>query len=893
MALSFLHYPLKDGYIHNWLVAGPQRMPDTEAWVDTSNKTLTQIWRAAYMETSGITEMPVERSTLDQGTFRVPVSGSPDYEGIWAYTRTLEDHFVDVSTIAPAGQVLRAWAYAQLELPATADIEMTLTTYGPVDVWVNDTRVCHYEADGFGTLRHVTFPASCSEGRNAIMLRFEQVAAAGTATLAVALRVALHAQGGDSVTGVEEVEVAIPTMLEPLARRNDLERTFNAAHLNQYVFAPQDHIYVQFEKAQAPWSERYAIRLQAPSRTGALDRIYAETRVLEQPHPVNGITLGQARHYPNQAYRAMMLPSLEEYAENNMRISRQFPLWGLGNSTYSATPYGELLERRVEALKHATRYEDDIWAEVAKMAVNWWSVVEPPVILRAAARVQARQRGSALELLALLALLIRFGDNPKFPATLKAPLEDAVLGYRFPHDGEWGETESENLLMHVCEILAGEHFSTRSFTGSGQTGDWHRAEGRRLALAWMRQRAAGGYTAWDSDIVFAETVAALIHLVDLAGDDDVWEMATALLDKTLYSLALNSFKGSFGSTRGLTEAPQLFHGALDATSGICRLMWGMGAFNGVLAGYVSLACAEEYEFPHLIQAIATDTNLQGRGAVWSRERTAPEGGDVQGGGVTKVMYRTPDYMLSAALAYRPGEQGRREHIWQATLGPAARVFVNHPTCASMDGARQPNFWRGNGVLPRVAQWHDTLIAIYALADDAPVPGDLGFTHAYFPLHAFDAYAIREDTAGRPWAFAQKRGGYVALTAATNHPTAGTLLLPETGVHAGRELRAYGQHAVWLCQMGRAAQDGTFTEFQDAVLRLTPAFGDLSVTTPTLRGETLAFGWEGPLLRDGRPEPGYAKEDKLRHFESFYGVAELPAAELVIVYGEQAMRLDLA
>ena len=903
MALSFLHYPFRDGYIHNWLVAGPQRVPETRAWGCTGDKTHLQAWRAAYMEASGITEMPVERSALSQGTFRIPVSGSRDYEGTWAYTRAREDHFVDVSTIAPAGQVLRAWAYAQVELPSAAEITMTLTTYGPADVWVNDAHVCHHEGTGdhgdseasnFGSLRQVVFRASCSEGRNAILIRFEQVAESGVATLATALQMAPGAQGEGNVEGLEDATVVIPTMIEPLERRNELEQTFEAAYMSQYVYERNDPIHVQFEEVQGQLSEKYTIRLQAPARTSSLERIYAVTEVRERPDNAEGVTLGPAFHYPDQAYHALMLPAFEEYGEDNMRITRELSLWGLGNNIYSETPYGELVERRFEALKHAARYSDDIWAEMAKMAVSWWSVVESPVILRTVARVQTRQRGSALDLLALLGLLIRFSDDPKFPAALKAPLEEAILGYRFSHDGVEYETESERLLVHTCEILAGERFPTHTFVDSGQTGDWHREEGQKLAMAWMRQRAAGGYTAWDSDVVFAETITALIHLAELADNDEIWEMATALLDKTLYSLALNSFKGSFGSTRGLTEAPQLFHGMLEATSGISRLMWGMGAFTGALPGYVSMACAETYGFPQLVQAIAMDVKIQGRGAVWSRERTAPEddGQLTNGDGVVKVMYRTPDYMLSSVQDYRPGEKGEREHVWQATLGPAARVFVNHPACASLDAARRPNFWRGNGVLPRVAQWQDVLITIYALPEIGPTPGNFDFTHAYFPIHAFDAYAIREDTTGRPWAFAQKGAGYLALTVAASHPMVGNLALSETGLHAQRELRAYGQHAVWLCQMGREAQDGTFTEFQEAVLRLAPKFGALSVTTPTLRGEMLAFGWDNPLLRDGKLESGIAGADNVRHFESLYGVAELPAEELIIVYGEQALRLNL-
>ena len=159
-------------------------------------------------------------------------------------------------------------------------------------------------------------------------------------------------------------------------------------------------------------------------------------------------------------------------------------------------------------------------------------------------------------------------------------------------------------------------------------------------------------------------------------------------------------------------------------------------------------------------------------------------------------------MLSSAQDYRPGEPGRAEHIWQATLGPDAVVFVNHPVCLSQKRAYQPNFWCGNGVLPRVAQWKDLLIALYRLPDD----DWLGYTHAHFPIAALDEHVIREG-----WAFARKGDGYLALKASQG------FTLVKSGNSAYRELRSMGQENVWLCQVGRAAQDGTFAEFQDKVL----------------------------------------------------------------------------
>ena len=65
--------------------------------------------------------------------------------------------------------------------------------------------------------------------------------------------------------------------------------------------------------------------------------------------------------------------------------------------------------------------------------------------------------------------------------------------------------------------------------------------------------------------------------------------------------------------------------------------------------------------------------------------------------VNKVTYKTRDYMLSSAQDYRPGGRGNMQHIWQATLGPDAVVFVTHPPFLAESGS--PNFWVGNLVLP--------------------------------------------------------------------------------------------------------------------------------------------------------------------------------------------------
>jgi hypothetical protein len=300
-------------------------------------------------------------------------------------------------------------------------------------------------------------------------------------------------------------------------------------------------------------------------------------------------------------------------------------------------------------------------------------------------------------------------------------------------------------------------------------------------------------------------------------------------------------------------------GQLEATSGISRLLWGMGVWNQHLHGTVALA-ASEYELPPILPGIAAHPS-----PIWHKEHH-PQ--------ADTVTYRTAHYMLSSAQDYCPGQPGHRQHIWQATLGPDAVVFVNHPPCISQDDARRPNFWAGNRVLPRVAQWQDVLVALYDLPDD----DWLGFTHAYFPAHAFDEYRLDDG-----WAFARAGDGYLALTASQG------LDLVTRGPSAYREIRSHGSPNVWFCHMGSAESDGSFDDFCHAVSDLALEVDGLSLAVRTLRGQELAFGWDDPLSLDGDPQPISAFDQ----FEGPFCQAPTPAPQIDIQYGGYSLRLDFS
>jgi len=467
------------------------------------------------------------------------------------------------------------------------------------------------------------------------------------------------------------------------------------------------------------------------------------------------------------------------------------------------------------------------------------------------------------ELLGILGMLYRFSHHPQFPKEILPLLNDCILNYLFGRN-ETSSSEADSILTNAAEILAGQCYPESIFLHSGKTGQWHRQNGEQLALEWLYQRGAVGFSDWDSNLSFADDLLALSHLIDMAETESVWDMAAVVMDKLFVTIAINSYRGAFGSTHGRTCASFVKGGLLEPTSGITRLMWGVGIFNHHIAGPVSLACMEKYEFPSIISDIALSMPEE----MWGRERHAVSASRA----VNKVTYKTPETMLCSAQDYYPGQRGRYEHIWQATLGSTATVFVTHPACSSENDARQPNFWAGNAILPRIAQWKDALIAVYQLPED----DWMGFTHAYFPAYAFDEYILRQG-----WAFARKGEGYLALTASQG------LNFIKHGQSAFRELRSFGQNNIWLCHMGRAVLDGDFSSFQEKILALDVKFVDASVRFVTLRGEALSFGWQDPFSRDGSEQPLSGFD----HYDNPYATSEYPSRQLEIRYGESILQLN--
>lgn len=848
-------YSLQTGFIHHWLVAGPLATPISNL---SQYRDRQQIAADLHRQESGVDEPPLEGQPFS------PYGREADLT--WRRVACAEDHFVDLSTFHHTPHHLQAWAFCVVDSPRAQTLALSLTTNGPADLWLNGQhiqRVAHFHHQLPGT---VSFDVQLTEGHNEILVRFEAVALRECPyTMALQLDPGAIAQSS---------AVLLPSAITPADRRQKLQKIFDAAYLDRDVFTRNDKLIVHWPEG-APVKEDFALRLERQD-----GRIYSEQHTEGEERA--SASLGVTYQFPEDEYQILLFPNPQDYYAHGLRVDRRLDVFLTGNKSYSTERYDTYTQRREEALWDAARRLDagHLFAEIATMELGRWGNLRLQVIHDTIDFVNRRSDCSDFYLVGLLGLAARYIDQPGFPAELVDPLRDCFLNFRYWIDEPGKDamcfwSENHQILFHTCEILAGQLLPDETFPNAGLSGSQHRAKGERMALAWLRKRAAGGFREWDSNTYFEHDVLALSHLVDLAESDDVRELAAVVLDKMLFGLAVNSYRGVFGSTHGRTYSPFIKGAYQEPTSGISRLLWGKGIFNQHILGTVSLACAHNYQLPPVIEAIALDPAEE----IWSRERHAgqlEEWCDQMEGSweVNKVTYKTPDFMLASAQDHQPGEPGYQQHIWQATLSPEAVVFVTHPPCISEDGAHRSNFWHGNVLLPRVAQWKDLLVAVHRL----PADDWLGFTHAYFPLYAFDEYAMRDG-----WACARVGDGYLALTAARG------LELIQTGRNAFRELRSHGQHNTWLVQMGRAAQDGSFAEFVEKVSALDVTFEESSVHLRSLRGESIDFGWEGPLLVDEQEQPlsGFL------HFDGPYSRTELDAEKMDIRFQDLLVRLDFS
>jgi hypothetical protein len=318
------------------------------------------------------------------------------------------------------------------------------------------------------------------------------------------------------------------------------------------------------------------------------------------------------------------------------------------------------------------------------------------------------------------------------------------------------------------------------------------------------------------------------------------------------------------------------------------IWWGMGAFTHPKVIDLTVATANEWDLWHYpdfrplkdVAMILDQLNMLGLAS----KLLKPDTNGTVTDEVNKITYRTPDYILSSAQDYRKGDKGYQQHIWQAALDPYAVVFVTNPDSLKEDDGDRPSYWSSQGRLPRTGQVRNVLIALYDI-DRYPSPSifearHYAFTHAYFPIWAFDEVVVANGDQGG-WIFGRKGQGYIALYSHQRFDR------QTQGPDADQEYIALGRHNVWIVQMGREVEDGPFEDFVFSITAAPLRISGLDVEFESPGNGLITFGWDQPLILEGEP---ITLRDYPR-WDNPYTQSEFGQANYLIEYQNKKLQLD--
>ena len=152
--------------------------------------------------------------------------------------------------------------------------------------------------------------------------------------------------------------------------------------------------------------------------------------------------------------------------------------------------------------------------------------------------------------------------------------------------------------------------------------------------------------------------------------------------------------------------------------------------------------------------------------------------------------------------------------------PSARQITSsgapRPTAPADIAYGRPGPWVGHGVLPKVVQHRNVLIAIHRVRPcpiyDQPPWYREDRVHAYFPRGLFD-----EVVDSGAWCFGRKKEAFIALRSLSEAEWMPPGELSERlGTDQPYEWNVDSTDVVWICEMGNPASHGSFEKFVQAV-----------------------------------------------------------------------------
>ncbi len=447
--------------------------------------------------------------------------------------------------------------------------------------------------------------------------------------------------------------------------------------------------------------------------------------------------------------------------------------------------------------------------------------------------IEQRVDCADFRVMGLIRYLKVYGDN----GLPRERIRDVLLNFRYwmdqqGFDGMCFWSENHSLIFYSCALFAGRMYPDATFPRAGMTGHELAQWGQDRLNEWFECFQCDGFEEFNSGVYMLVTFAALLNLIDFAGEVDpaLAQSATRAADLLLERLAMHTFRGGILAPMGRIYRSVLYP-YRQGSMALMNLLDPAQPWD-YAEGWLAFLATSHYQLPEqavrLLSAQIHETYTTGN-ALIRLDKTDDTLLTSVASPRTDGARRWPNIALDSmpyqeghtytrsmnerfhgTSCFEPGTHGYQQHLWYAALSGDVFLFVNHPGSTSEGGDMRPGYWHGNSIIPALTQTQDELLMIYRIPDHDPVH----FVHLFCPFARADR-VVEENH----WLFLQKDSGMLAFWTSAR-------MEPFDGLLAGCERRMYGDSTACVVRVSGREQGLSFEDFQADCLAHPPVWDDV-------------------------------------------------------------------
>jgi hypothetical protein len=612
-------------------------------------------------------------------------------------------------------------------------------------------------------------------------------------------------------------------------------------------------------------------------------------------------------------------------------------------------------ERKTEFFDlHKNKDDNNLHAALVQLFIG--ETPSDKGFINAIDKINKREDCADFSMIGLIRFIYQFGDTHLIRPALKDSVKRAILNFKYWPDEPgidnmctW--SENHHILFSTCEYLAGHYYPDETFSNAEHIGLEKYNRGKDRVHRWLELRYKTGFSEWLSNVYYTEDIAPLVALVDFSPDTEIRQKAAMVLDLMLLDMALNHYKGTFGSTHGRSYFSSKISGNRESSRSIYKLAFGLNQFSTGNMATSALAISKNYQIPAVLHEIANDTayqcmtNMQRMG--FKMEEIEDFGLDVNRleDGMTFLSFeaychpKTVNLTLQMFDEYNWWENSffkpfasqktfltflRKTRllplavrIFNKDLNRNTRTEVNiytYKTPYYMLSSAQ-DYKKGYGG-DQQAIWSAVLDKETIVFTTHPV-GNTSATPDYWTGSGnLPRVAQHENVAIILYQISTAPGLYVTHDLEYTHAwfpqekfdrvvqnenwTFGLrgdsyiglwsqkpARWVETGEYAQKELIADGKENVWICEMGNSDDYPSFEDFMEQVSSAGIISNGLEVVYESPAQGPLSFGWDKPLFND---EKEIVLNEYPRYYNHYTNTA-FPAEVISLENNEHSLLLD--